>query len=270
MRWYRSRMPDAVVDFDLLGPVRATCNGAEVRLGTPQRLSVLAVLLLSAGQAVPTAVLRERLWAGPPPASAVSAIQVHMHHLRKTLRPYAHAVRIATHPGTPTDRVSYTLHADDERIDVRRFRLLLNDGEAAQAQGNSHLAVAKFDAALNLWRGQPVSQLQDSRYIVNLRRSLEDMWRDAATRRAASRLALGAVSQATAELQDLHTQHPGDERIVLLLSQALWQDGAQGQAMRLVTDELDHMQRVHGLRPTALLRQREELARRVHDGRGSL
>ncbi|MGO4418750.1 winged helix-turn-helix domain-containing protein, partial [Streptomyces sp. MCAF7] len=100
--------------FGLLGPVQAAHDGEDITLGPPQRRAVLAILLLSPGQAVTIATLRERIWAGAPPASATQAVHVHIHHLRQLLRQFADGTtdgpRLVTHPGHSPDQVSYVLH----------------------------------------------------------------------------------------------------------------------------------------------------------------
>jgi SARP family transcriptional regulator, regulator of embCAB operon len=227
---------------------------------------VLAILLLSPGQAITIATLRERIWAGPPPASATQAVHVHIHHLRQLLRQFTDGPtdgpRLVTHPGHAPDQVSYVLHTAPETVDVPVFRRLLEHGESAQDGGDTRTALTHYDTALNLWRGEPVADLQPSAYVRSVRLSLAEIHLDLGKRRAAALLALGAAARATAELQDLHTHHPGDESVVLL-SRALHATGAHTRALRLVTDELERWEREYGLRPPALLDQRDSL---VHGG----
>jgi DNA-binding SARP family transcriptional activator len=199
------------------------------------------------------------LWADAPPASAVSAIQVHVHHLRRALEPLTGSGIIVTHPGSPSDQVSYTLLTETEAVDVGRFRQLVNAGETAQARGDTSSTVERLDAALDLWRGEPVPELRASPYAVRTRRSLADMRRDAVKRRAAALLELGSVSRATTDLMELHEQHPDDERTVVLLSNALCRADEQTRALRLVTHELDRWQGDYGLRPRILERERDRI-----------
>ncbi|MEU5609602.1 BTAD domain-containing putative transcriptional regulator [Streptomyces sparsogenes] len=256
--------------FRLLGPVQATHHGTETPLGPPQRRAVLAILLLSPGQAVTIATLRERVWAGPPPASATQAVHVHIHHLRHLLRQFTDGAdgappRLVTHPGHAPDQVSYVLHTAPQTIDLTVFRDLLEDGESAENDGDTETALARYDTALNLWRGEPLADLQPSAYVRSVRLGLAEIHLDLGKRHAATLLALGAAARATAELQDLHAHHPADESIVVLLTRALHATGAHTRALRLVTDELDRWKRDYGLLPPALLDQRNSL---VHgDGR---
>ncbi|MDX3230929.1 AfsR/SARP family transcriptional regulator [Streptomyces sp. ME19-01-6] len=248
------------LQFGLLGPVRAAHDGTDITLGPPQRRAVLAILLLSPGQAVTIATLRERIWAGPPPASATQAVHVHICHLRRLLSQFTDgAPLLTTHPGHAPDQVSYVLHSAPEAVDAAVFRRLLEDGESAQSSGDTRTALTHYDTALDLWRGEPVADLQPSAYVRSVRLSLAEIRLDLGKRHAAALLHLGAAARATAELQDLHAHHPGDESIVVLLARALHATGAHTRALRLLTDELERWEREYGLLPPALLDQRDSL-----------
>lgn len=245
--------------FGLLGPVTAEHEGLPVPLGPPQRRAVLAALLLARGRAVTVAALRDRIWPGSPPTSAVAAIQVHVHHLRRLFGAYGPGPRLVTHPGQPSDRVSYVLHTDPGSVDVTRFQELCGRAEATVEDGDPAGAAALFDSALGLWRGEPFVDLPPSAYFTSARRGMADLRLDAGKRRAGALLATGSSARVTADLLDLHAEHPGDEALVVLLATALCRSGARARALELVTGELDRWQSDYGLRPPALLRQRERL-----------
>ncbi|MFI9202097.1 BTAD domain-containing putative transcriptional regulator [Streptomyces sp. NPDC053048] len=248
----------------------AVHEGRGLSLGPPQRRTVLALLTLASGRAVTVDALRQRIWDGTPPASATSAIQVHVHHLRRVLAKAAggaageRAPRLVTHPGQPSGRVSYALHVPPDCVDVQRFRALAGEGEAAAAAGDMSGAIRCFDAALALWRGEPLLDAQDSDYIDNARHSLRDLRLDVGKRRAGALLSIGAAARAATDLWELHAEHPADETVVVQLARALCASGATGRALELVTGELDRRQREYGLQPAALVRQRE----RIQEGSG--
>lgn len=189
---------------------------------------------------------------------------MHICHLRQLLRQFTDGAPVlTTHPGHAPDQVSYVLHSAPETVDVALFRRLLEDGESAQGGGDTRTALTHYDTALNLWRGEPVADLQPSAYVRSVRLSLGEIRLDLGKRHAAALLTLGAAARATAELQDLHAHHPGDESIVVLLARALHATGAHARALRLLTDELERWEREYGLLPPALLDQRDSL---VHGG----
>jgi SARP family transcriptional regulator, regulator of embCAB operon len=252
------------VHFGLLGPLQLTTDQHKpVELGPPQRRSVLALLLLAVGKTVPVAMLRERIWAASPPVSAAAAIQVHVHHLRRILTPLTSGLngdgrpRLVTHPGFPSLQVSYELDAAPDSVDLTSFRKLLDKGELALNQGEIPRALTQFDAGLSLWRGYPLPEMQPSAYVLNIRRSMTDLRRDAAKQRATCLLQLGSLASAADALQELHVEYPDDERIVVLLARALHRMGADARALRLVTDELDRRQQAREVLPRTLLQQRD-------------
>ncbi len=74
------------MEFRLLGPLEVIGDdGAALALGGARPRALLALLLLSANEVVSTDRLIDGIWGETPPASALGALQVHVHALRKTL-----------------------------------------------------------------------------------------------------------------------------------------------------------------------------------------
>src|ERR1700761_7961125 len=71
--------------FEVLGPVRAWHDGAELDLGSPQQRAVLAILLLSRGWQVPRDVLIDAIWGEAPPRAAPGTIRTYISRLRRCL-----------------------------------------------------------------------------------------------------------------------------------------------------------------------------------------
>ncbi|MFJ3793342.1 BTAD domain-containing putative transcriptional regulator [Kitasatospora sp. NPDC090091] len=251
----------ADLQFALLGPVTARRGPLAIAIGPPQRRALLALLLLARSQAVPVAVIRERLWPAGAPTTAVNAIQGHVHHLRRHLRQHAPADApappLTSHPGHSPDQASYALHIGTEAVDILAFRRLADRGRELEDEGNTGEVLNMCLAAQSLWRGQPLADLQPTPYVRAVRQGLLDVRQDLRTRAARARLELGAVSEAVVDLQQLHLEHPGDDGIVLLLTTALVRAGARRRALELLDEELRTWQRQYAHRPEQLLRQRE-------------
>ncbi len=73
------------MEWRLLGPLEVLADGVPINLGGRQRRTLLAVLLVNAGQTVSTDRLVEELWGDSPPESARKTIQANVAHLRKAL-----------------------------------------------------------------------------------------------------------------------------------------------------------------------------------------
>ena len=74
-----------MVRFRVLGPVDVFVDGAPVRL-RPQERRLLALLLCRPNRPVPTEDLVDELWNGSPPATARTAIRVHVERTRAAMR----------------------------------------------------------------------------------------------------------------------------------------------------------------------------------------
>jgi DNA-binding SARP family transcriptional activator len=108
------------MEFRILGPLEVTGNGRPVELGAAKQQALLGLLLLHAGEVVPTARLVDELWGESPPQSATKAVQGYVHGLRKALG----AGTILTRAG------GYLARVEPELLDAGRFELLAADGVA--------------------------------------------------------------------------------------------------------------------------------------------
>ena len=73
------------MEFRVLGPLEVGGDGQSVELGGVKQRSLLAMLLLHAGEVVSTDRLIDGLWGASPPLRAGKSIQVYVSRLRKTL-----------------------------------------------------------------------------------------------------------------------------------------------------------------------------------------
>jgi DNA-binding SARP family transcriptional activator len=106
-----------VVRFTLLGLVRVAVGDREVPL-SPKERTVLAALLLRAGEVVSVAALAEAIWDDAPPPSARNTIHGHVKRLRRLLGPASARIvtrapgyLIEVHPGELDSRTVTELRA---------------------------------------------------------------------------------------------------------------------------------------------------------------
>ena len=133
--------------FGILGPFEvADDQGRGVALGGPKQRSVLAILLLHAGEVVSIERLIDDLWGERPPATAAKTIQVYVSNLRKALSDGV----VVTQAG------GYRLQPKSAEIDLDRFRALAAEGRGALEAGDPQGAAESLRAALALWRGTPL------------------------------------------------------------------------------------------------------------------
>lgn len=137
--------------FEVLGPLRVVLGTAEPDLGFPQQRALLALLLVRAGRPVPADEIVDVLWPGRPPASALNAVRRYMSSLRRLLEP-------GLPPRAAGRRIvrgadGCLLAAEDDEVDLLRFRDLARRAKRAAATGRPEVALRHFLGALAEWRG---------------------------------------------------------------------------------------------------------------------
>ena len=125
-----------MVRIRLLGGVSATDDGRPVDVGPAKCQTVLAVLVLAAGSAVPVPRLVDLVWGEEPPRTAEKTLQSYVVRLRRALGAGA-IVRVGA---------AYRLTVQPEALDVARFR--------------QQLASGNIEAALDEWTGIPLAGLE--------------------------------------------------------------------------------------------------------------
>src|SRR3954470_18725001 len=98
--------------FGLLGPRAVGRAGEPVALAGARRRGLLALLVLRARERLSSDLLIEELWSGRPPASARTALQMHIRAIRQTLGP---DLPLRTVPN------GYVLEIAPQASDVARF-----------------------------------------------------------------------------------------------------------------------------------------------------
>jgi DNA-binding SARP family transcriptional activator/tetratricopeptide (TPR) repeat protein len=216
------RMSGAAVEFRLLGPVQVRAGGRLVNVGAARQRCVLAVLLLNANRPVSADQLVERVWGdGPLPDHPRKAVQVYVSLLRRALASVA-GVAIARHSA------GYLIDVDEQYVDAHEFRTLIDQARVARQEAD---AMALFERALALWRGEALSTL-DTPWI-NAARVTLDKERQAAERDLTDlQLRQGRHGVLLARLAAWAEQYTLDERLAGQLMLALHRSGRQADALR--------------------------------------
>jgi predicted ATPase/DNA-binding SARP family transcriptional activator len=211
-----------VVAISVLGPLDVSGPGVTGPITGRNERIVLAVLVALEGEVVSRERLTEALWGDEPPRSSAKVVQNLLLRLRKTLG----AGTIETRPG------GYLLHADSEAIDVRRFARLAEEGRAAAHSGDWEAAARAFGAAVALWRGPPLVELErwpPGRWEAA---RLEEEHRVVCEELAEAELACGHHRERLALLYKMVSEEPLRERRWALLMMALYRCGQQAEALR--------------------------------------
>lgn len=224
--------------FGVLGPLRVDGGQAP---GPAKHRTLLAALLLSAREQVPVDRLRSVVWDDRPPASAESVLRVYVSALRKIVD------GIRTVPG------GYLLDVERDEVDCHRFERLVAEARSMRAAGQVARAADGFGAALALWRGQVLADVESS----VLRRAhgvpLEELRLTALEERVELDLRLGRGAEVVGELRALVGAHPLRERAWVRLIEALHQAGRRSEALGAYQDARRTLVEELGLEPGAEL-----------------
>ena len=121
------------LEYRVLGPLEvARADGAAIGLGGPRQRGLLALLVLRAGQVVPSERLIEDLFGEDAGERAANSLQTAISRLRRTL-----ADGDSAKDGTIETRPrGYVLHAERDDVDLCRFERLHEEGRRALATGD--------------------------------------------------------------------------------------------------------------------------------------
>ena len=226
------------LEFCLLGPVMVRRGGVAVPVPRGRQRAVLALLLLNPGRVVSVGEIAETLWGPAPPPSASATVRNYVKRLRRGLGNADQARIVTRSPG-------YMIRVDPGELDVARFEVLL-DGARNSARGGSWEAAAdQARAALALWRGEPLADVESEALALREVPRLAELRLQAAELRVDAELRLGHHGVVIAELERMAAAHPLREHLHALLMLALYRDGRQAEALaayqharRVIVDEL--------------------------------
>ena len=226
----------------LLGHVSAHRGGRRVDVSGAQRLAMLSVLALRAGERVSSADLIDGIWEEQAPDQARHALHVYVSELRRALG--ADAIE--------TRRGGYRLCVAEERVDALLFEQMVrrvNGGPPEQT-------LAELVEALALWRGPALDGAADSSALRAAAARLEEERLAALERRFAAELELGHHDQILGELASLVSAMPLRESLRAQLMLALYRSGRQAEALAAYRE--GHVQLGElGLEPGSELRSLE-------------
>src|SRR5579875_1376253 len=237
--------------FRLLGPLEVRAGDGWRGIGAPKWRSVLAALLVNAGQVVPADVLVNEVWGPAPPARAANLISIYVLRLR----------RLIDEPDLLVTRApGYQLLLGPADTDARLFEAGVRDGRRALDSGNCRRAAALLADV----PPTPLVEAEADR-LTELRLGASEL-------KITAELGCGGHPDAIPELRRLLADNPLREGLWLLLMRALDAAGRHAEALdayararRVISDEL-------GVDPGAELRQlhAELLARDSASAPGSI
>lgn len=232
--------------FEILGPVRAVRGARELDLGPAKQRAVLAVLLLTAGRAVPTHQIVDAVWGDDPPENGANVVQKYVAGLRRILDP-------DRSPRTPGELLAltpagYLLHVGAGALDVEQFRAGIARAGTERAEGRLVDASRTLKHALGLWHGDALAGLTGTAFEA-ARDRLTETHATAWEAWAEIELDRGNHSVLVPDLVRLVAEFPLREGLRALLMLALHQGGRQAEALAVFRDARRYLDEEFGVEP---------------------
>ncbi|MER6253296.1 BTAD domain-containing putative transcriptional regulator [Streptomyces sp. NPDC001584] len=215
--------------FGLLGPL-VVHDGTELTPVAGLKIRVLlAALLLQADRVVPKDALKEAMWGERLPSSVEASFANHATRLRRILSATGDNRLLTVAPG-------YRLRVRDGELDVEVFEARARAAGLAHHAGDWHTVRAESEAALALWRGEPLADLSPFsehrapslrvHQLAEARLQVREWAFDAD-------LHLGRHREICAELAALAAENPLREALHRQLMLALHRSGRQADAFEV-------------------------------------
>ncbi|MEV5964308.1 tetratricopeptide repeat protein [Kribbella sp. NPDC051952] len=201
----------AEVRVQLFGPVQVTVDGVPVAFNGVRLRTLVAVLAVSAGEAVSVDALAQRLWGDDLPDQVRPSMQAMISRLRRAVG--ADVVQ--------TSGTSYRMTVPADQVDVLRFERQVREASDANA----------IATALTAWTAQPFLDTESDWLSTTVLPGLEELRLDAIERRAD--LISEPSAELLAELRQLTGDHPLRESLWVRLLRAHVRAGRPAEALGL-------------------------------------
>jgi DNA-binding SARP family transcriptional activator len=208
------------VRIGILGPLEVRVGfGEPVALVGPRLRALVIRLALDPDRVVLASQLIDAVWGTAPPAQAANALQSLVSRLRRLV-----PGMVSSHPA------GYRLALEPEAVDADRFETLAAAGRE-ELRRDPRQAATTLREALALWRGPALADVATADFAAPAIARLEALHLGALEDRVEADLGSGAGEALVAELDELVTAHPHQERLAGQLMRALARTGRQADAL---------------------------------------
>jgi DNA-binding SARP family transcriptional activator/tetratricopeptide (TPR) repeat protein len=244
------------MEFRILGSLEAFADGVPVAVPSGRQRAVLAALLLRANRVISADGLTEVLWGSAPPPTARVAVQNYVKRLRDALGDSGRTQIVTRQPG-------YLIALSADELDLTCFESALESARAAAREGSWEAAAEQARAALELWRGEPLADVESEVLAASEMPRLTEMHLQAVEIRIEAAIHLGHGGDFVGELRQLVTANPLREHLHALLMSALHAGDRQAEALSVYQEARSVLVAELGAEPGLELR---ELQQRVLAG----
>lgn len=233
-----------MIQFQVLGPLKATAAGRELALGGPRQRRLLALFLLHRNEVVSVDRLLDVVFDGKPTPGAATTLRSYVARLRKVVADVEGAPTFVTRaPG-------YVMTLADDALDAARFERAVAEADVRAAGGDVAGGAVVLRPALALWQGDAYAEFADEDWARPEAQRLGERRLVAHQRLIEAELAAGRAAELIPEIEALIDAHPTREGLWAQLMLALYRAGRQADALAAYQDLRVVLREELGLDPT--------------------
>ncbi|GGZ30212.1 hypothetical protein CP967_29395 [Streptomyces nitrosporeus] len=242
--------------FAVLGPLSLTDGNGSLLPTAPKTRQLLALLLLHANSLVTLETCLQELWGESSPRSAVQSVHTRVFQIRQALagdlsgRTTEESKRILK-----THHQGYSLEVEKGSLDLDVLETHLTKYRRAQSRQDDVGVSTELRAALSLWRGRTLLDIQQGECIQAYATGMEDLRMTVLEQCIEAELRLGMHHRLLSELSTLVSRYPVHENLHAQYMIALYRSGRTVESLRTyhrlrktLTEEL-------GIEPSHRVRQ---------------
>ncbi|MGW4402083.1 tetratricopeptide repeat protein [Amycolatopsis nivea] len=211
--------------YGILGQTAMRMHGKmSEQWGQRQTRNILGILLNRPGQRFSQDTLISWLWDDDLPGNPQEALYKAVHRLRPALDEADVPATVARSGD------GYLVDLDEGLVDVAAFRKTMRKAHAAASSGDHEAAYESAEAALSLWRDEPLPELRTERAENWREDTIKSMLLPAREFLTSQLLTLGRPDEAAGRMRELALEHASRLAFVKLQIQIYYALGQSEQA----------------------------------------
>ncbi|MBM7785623.1 AfsR/SARP family transcriptional regulator [Tenggerimyces flavus] len=229
----------------VLGPLQAFRDGRDVTPAAGKQRTVLALLALNPGVAVPAERLIDDLWGESPVGNARGTLHAYVSRLRKVL---GDDVIVTSSGGYRLDLA----HAD---VDLVAYDAAVHAADEAEEAGQPEAALELLRSVAERWQSEPLTNVPSDPLRQRVVPGLLERQLTVIERSAELELRLGRAAEVVTALRGLVDEHPLRERAWDVLMRALYAAGRPSEALAAYQQAAETLASELGVDPGETLRR---------------
>ncbi|MEU6808267.1 AfsR/SARP family transcriptional regulator [Streptomyces sp. NPDC046831] len=242
------------ISAHVLGDLLVSAAQRNTTPSAPKQRQVLALLSVRANRLTVLEDLYRELWGDRPPRTAAATVHTYVGQLRRSLAQALDTTSqdvserlLITQPG------GYLLRVAPDRHDFAQYQRLLEKADAARRTRQAEEAVLHYRAALRLWRGPALTDINCGPVLRVWAERADESHLNVTEKLIALELQLGNPLEVLSDLRELAASHPLHENLHGQLMIALFQAGRRNEALEIYHSLRKRIVGELGLEPSARL-----------------